>query len=354
MSVSLSRALIQLGLSVDSPHSSQRSHDVKAVLAGAAEPAWQESYETMWLHRLTPIVGYGLKKAGFTDCVPQPLLRGFLRAYEETRAENTVRLLTLDGILKKLTLTGITPTLWKGVVLADSFYPDTGMRMMGDIDFSVAPAELPAFTQVLATLGFTEKPEKATADAIYLENAIGMLCDVHHRVRLFEGKEDICIQGQLQPRHLKAPSITVLEPNAMLVHLIVHLQGHRSEIGPILLWMLDLAFVLREWGDRLECDRIQALLPDRASWVALLRTLRLLEAEWGEAIPPVLAAAAQTVQPYRLDDILRQCRLAQWGLPRPLGWLRLGASRFMTQRFKDFPQPHLADLLLWPKDLLLH
>lgn len=355
-SLALSHALIQVCLSVHATHASRDAtrtlEQVRPTLAGASAQAWGECFSTMHFHRLTPLVGSALSCLRLAELVPQPFRQWFLDAYHETVAANTVRLLTLDGILQKLSVAGITPVLWKGVVLADSFYPDLGMRMMGDIDFAIAPEELSPFTQAIASLGFVEEPEKATTDAIYLRNGMGMLCDVHHRIRLFEGKDDSAIYYQIHPRRLKAPSIKVLSPDAMMVHLVVHMLGHRPETGPILQWILDLAFVLQQWGDRLDPTHIRALLPDQASWVTLLKTLRFLEAEWGVMIPAAFTPLLSAIQPFTFGQVLRQRRLALWGLPHLRGWMKLGVAQLMGDRYRQIPPPHLRDLLLWPIDLL--
>jgi ABC-type glutathione transport system ATPase component len=71
------------------------------------------------------------------------------------------------------------PVLWKGMVLADNFYPDPGTRPMGDIDFAIAPEEMNEATEVFQSLGFDSQDQAAIfisdclstvkmADRIYL------------------------------------------------------------------------------------------------------------------------------------------------------------------------------------------
>jgi hypothetical protein len=156
------------------------------------------------------------------------------------------------------------PVLWKGMVLADNFYPDPGTRPMGDIDFAIAPEEMDEATEVFQSLGFEPQDEAETEDAIYFANKMGVICDVHHRVRLFEGKESMNLTIDIKPQRMSVPTLRILEPNAMVVHLIVHMDGHRPQTGLMLQWILDLAFVFRQWGTLLEPERLEKLIPPKS------------------------------------------------------------------------------------------
>lgn len=319
-------------------------------LGSATELEWKQSLTQLELHRLLPLVSYSLEAHGLTDTVPQPYLAKMQDAYRQTLRTNTFFLLTLNGILRAMRERDVHPVLWKGVVLADSFYPDPGTRLMGDIDFAIAPDDMDEATAVFKSLGFLPQEDKATEDAIYFANQIGVLCDVHHRVRLFEGKESMNLTVDLKPQRMRAPALKVLEPNAMVVHLIVHMDGHRGETGLMLFWILDLAFVIRKWGALLDLEQIERLMPAKEHFVSLLRTIRFLEHEFNERPPDCLADAAKNFEPFTLAEVLRERRLAQWGLPRLGGWLRLGACRLAFWPTKGRLYPHISDLLLWPAD----
>lgn len=219
---------------------------------------------------------------------------------------------------------------------------------MQDIDFAIKPDAMDSATAAFKSLGFLPQEHMETVDAIYFANQMGVLCDVHHRVRLFEGKEPM-LTVDLKPSRMSAPALRVLEPNAMVVHLVVHMEGHRVETGPMLFWILDLAFVLRKWGALLEPERLAILMPQE-HFVSLFRTIRFLENEFSEKLPECLAEAAHKVEPFTLAEVLRERRLALWGLPGTRGWLRLGACRLGLRPMKGRSYPKVSDLLLWPQD----
>ena len=343
MSITLFRTLIRTSLAIKDAESSD-------ILSSATELEWQQTFANLELHRLLPLVFYGLKTHGLSDIVPQHYLALMQRSYRQTQKINTRLLRTLERILKAMLARNLHPTLWKGIVLADSFYPDLATRSMEDIDFAIPPDELEPATDVFQALGFLLKEDDATDDAVYFEDAMGVMCDVHHRVRLFEGKESLNLTCFLPSQHMTA-ALPTLEPNAMVVLLIVHMDGHRGETGRLLSWMLDLAFVIQKWGNLLDLQRIETLLPQE-HFVSLFRTVRFLQQEFNQPIPPALAPKALGFEPFTLASVLRERRLTLWGLPRPRGWMRLGASRLGFRSKRDRPYPNLSDLLLWPADAL--
>jgi Uncharacterised nucleotidyltransferase len=249
MSIQLLQTLIRNALE---PVDSDWAGQARKQLTSASDRDWQDSLMALLLHRLMPLAFYGLQTHGLTDAVPQSFLAQLQESYRQTRTQNTVLLLTLDGILRTMAARDLHPIFWKGVVLADSFYPDLGTRIMSDIDLEIEVDRQEELGDALKTLGFQCQISSSSGDAFYYTNPLGIALDVHHRNRLFEGKESYNLTLDLQPKQMKAPTFRVLEPNAMLVHLVVHMDGHRDEMGLMLSWLLDIAFVVRKWGDKID------------------------------------------------------------------------------------------------------
>lgn len=347
MSVTLVRHLLRTAFATPN---SDGMEQTRQAIKSVPESQWQPALETLSWHRLLPLVAYSLNTHGLTNLVPPAYLAQLQYAYHQTLTQNTIFLLSLAGILRAMQERDLHPVLWKGIVLADSFYPDLGTRPMTDIDFSISASELEDATAAFESLGFLKRDHMTTEDAIYVANPMGVHCDVHHRVRLFEGKESLNLTVDVKPKQLQAPTFRILEPNAMLVHLVFHLNGHLDETGPMLSWILDIAFVLRKWGNTLDPARLEKLMPEKRLWVSLLRILRFLETEFGEALPECLAEAAQNFDPFTLEEILRQRRLTVWELPSLRGWLRLGASRLGMKLNRTYPTLQGDDLVGWVAD----
>jgi Uncharacterised nucleotidyltransferase len=343
----LLRTLLQLSLTSSNP---ALSNQLRQQLSLASEQEWQEVLTDLELHRLMPFVYYGVKVHGLMNCIPRFVFDRLLQAYFYSLRRNQIFLKTLATVLKSMNEAGVSPVLWKGIVLANQLYPDRAIRLMGDIDWAIAPHELETVSNVFSQLGFTLRDQMTTPDAVYFMGTNRVFFDVHHRVRLFEGKEHLPLTQTLTlstEEHLK---VHVLEPTAMLTHLTVHMTGHMAETGPLLFWILDFVFLLRKWGHLMDWNRLNQLMPDAESWMFLGRLLRFLEVELNEPLPPDLAKFAQTHKPLTLELITRQCRLAAWGLPRPKGWLKLMACGLGLKSPSVRKYPRASDLVLWAAD----
>lgn len=137
----------------------------------------------------------------------------------------------------------------------------------------------------------------------------------------------------------------LLEPNAMVVHLVAHMDGHRDETGPLLSWIMDLALVLRVWGSRLDPYRIHELMPPGRPRGLFARILNLLSSELGQELPDSLADLAKNAIPLPLAQILRQRRVRPWGMPGPRGWARLAARKVGFSLKHEYPKLHPGDLV---------
>ena len=105
---------------------------------------------------------------------------------------------------------------------------------MSDIDFGIPPDKTAEYTNIFIMSGFDRKMDVQGPfpDAIEFINQSKVRCDVHHRFRLFEGKEHMQLTMDLESRRMGISKYTVLEPNAMLVHLVTHMNCHQTQKAP--------------------------------------------------------------------------------------------------------------------------
>jgi len=323
----------------------------RRALKRATPLEWEKALENLKLHKVLPLIGYVVSKGSFQDAIPDQAVNTVRNAYKKTLLTNTVILTIVGQVVRALRRQNVEPTLFKGVVLADSFYPDPGTRAMVDVDVLIRPGEQEKVASALEALGFKNVHHPDPGDAVYYGNQYGVLLDVHYLFRIFENKEPKSLTVDLRPKHIDLPTLRVWEPNAMLIHLVTHLEAHRGEHGYRLSWIMDLGFLIRRWGDRLEWQKLRFLARDERSLLGVVRLLRFLDRELGVPVPATIAAYCRNVRPLSLGAVLRSVRLAPWGLPGPRGWARLIASRLGLASRRNRPYPKLSDLLLWPVDL---
>ena len=296
------------------------------------------------MHRITPLVGYKMRSLGIDREIPEPFAAAFADDYRKTFLANGLLMRTLREILGALAKAGIRPIVLKGSLLANVYYPDSGTRPLGDVDLLVRPEESPVIQQTFESMGFVMHGNTETEDAIYYRNDMGMSFDIHYRFTLFPPEIRDQILDEVTITALGERPIRCWEPNAQLVHLVVHLLGHREESGFMLGWLLDLAFVVQHEGARLCPDRIKSLMPKREQEVMLWKALGFLGAHGNLVIPESLRRSVESARPLSLQGILRDRRLAQWGLPGIRGWLRMLACRMHLKSPPSASYPSIGDL----------
>jgi hypothetical protein len=328
------------------------SSAARADVLAAGEAQLCAALDLLAPHKVAALLAHQLKVHGLLDRLPPVTRERLLAAQRETRNLSTLLFVTAASILRATQARGESPLVLKGLLFADSYYPDPSTRPMSDIDLVSPPGREAILFEVLQELGFRPSTEHAASpDGVTYMDARGLICDAHTRLRVFDAVlwEVLTLRRELT--RLRGITVLSLAPNAMLAHLAVHMHGHLREIGLVLLWLLDIAFVLRRHPEELEADQVRALCRDDAAFCLLLRTLKLLERH-GEELPTAWARCASGLLPLSLAAVLRQRRITPWGLPGPAGFLRVLAHRVALRRYERFPLPHASDLLLWPLDEL--
>ncbi len=341
----LTREILRLGVAADLMETSR----ARALFAAASSAQVDACLVHLDEHRLRGLGYVALARHGLLELLSAEQVRVLRTQYEHTRALGAMQQLTLRGVAAKFRALGIQPVACKGVVLQSAYYPDPGMRFMQDLDLWIPGDFRLACESVLVQLGFRPQPCALPEGGNY-RNQAGITVDLHWRMRLFEA-----VSGGFESLTEEASGgFRVFEPHALLTHLCVHMLGHYRDTGPMLCWLLDLGFVLRKVGGRIDAARLRALMPSAGHWLSFLRGLGFLSRELGLELPPALARAVARVEPLSLASVLRLRRLALWGLPAPWGWGRLLASLARVRDPKGLPWPSVRDLSLWPMDWAEH
>ena len=337
------RLAVQAAASTD--YESPLARSVRTRVSSASPVDIEACVVRLDEHRLLGLAHFALARHRLLELFPLPQARLLRGHYDHARAMGTMVQLTLRGVAQQFAAIGVRTVACKGVVLQSLYYPDPGMRFMKDLDLWVPPESRAACEGVLLRLGFTPAPRQLPDGGNYV-NAAGVNIDLHWRMRLFESQ-----QGGFEglTEEVQGGGFRVFEPHALLTHLNAHMLGHYPDTGPMLCWLLDLGFVLRRAGHRIDVRRLQRLMPSPIHWLSLLRSVGLLS-ELGFELPADLTRAARKVEPLRFAAALRLRRLALWGLPSAMGWGRLLAAATRVRDPGGLPWPSLTDLSLWPMD----
>lgn len=327
------------------------SADARDRLLRSPEETWQGALDALSVHKVFPLLSHRLAQHALSAELPPSPTTRVRELHEEVRTRNALLLLTLARLLRLAQQKGEELLLLKGILFADSYYPEFSTRPMSDLDLVAAPGHADELFKLLDEAGFRPSLHHTVQEhSVTFMNREGVFCDAHRSLPMFAREPWHSLTRPLELTHVRGVKARELEPNAMVAHLAAHMFGHAREMGFVLLWIVDLALVLRRFGGELTAVRLRQLLAHDGAWALLLRLCKLIESAGGE-VPPELARRARAVPPLTLSAVLRQRRLTPWGIPAPLGWARLAAHTLGLHR-SERPLPSRADLLLWPLDEL--
>ena len=161
---------------------------------------------------------------------------------------------------------GVDTLTLKGMALAQTVYPEVGLRPMADIDLLVRPADRAVAIEVLRGLGYRTPGDDADRHAASRSFAElvrhGTLIDLHwHAARYlrFEGVVQVdhdAIWRRARVLVTPAGRSLALCPENLLLHLILHLTLG-SEFARVL-WYADIDAVARSYAAELDWERLVA------------------------------------------------------------------------------------------------
>jgi hypothetical protein len=336
----------------------------REVLEAADDAAYAAALAELEPHKVFPLLDHQLAQLGLDGLVPAPSRERIAETHRRVRALNMMHVLAAAAALKAAGEVGEPLLVMKGLLFADSYYPAFSTRPMGDVDLVALPGRGDALFALLERAGFRRVEVDMPQDhaALYV-GPQGTKCDAHRGLPMFDGQDLSALTRPHELNLVRGVRVLCFEPNAMLAHLVTHCHGHQRDLGFVLLWLIDVAIVLRRHGAEIDPDRVRAILlsgEERARGAAstgaaryglFLRILGLLRGA-GEALGPALAERALSVPPLTLGEVLRQRRITPWKLPAPRGWLRLAVHVLDLRENTYRPEVEPLDLLLWPLDRL--
>lgn len=273
--------------------------------------------------RLLALLGYRLRQ-DHIEVAPE--LRAYLRAArvrEQLRSE-AVRELCKRS-LGALAAADVPAIVLRGVMAAETLYPDAALRHCHDLDLMIAPEHLAAAARALETVGYSR-----VAPRVWRHSS-GFPVSIQHtlfRVAAFhESLRDIAADTVVGT--IAGVPATLLSPAANLLHLCGHAATTGSHVTPN--WASDTWFLINRhpeipWQKLVEWSSRGALA------VPVAVTLRYLAGELNAAVPEIVLDVLE-------DTASRQPRRAAWFAAlrsvegRPLALLR--ASRGID-RYRAF------------------
>ena len=190
----------------------------------------------------------------------------FLTAWKSAVFQNGMKQLSatqeIRSVLQRATEQGLTPVLFKGLVLA-ALYPEPSMRFSGDSDIFIPADQRPAMERLLVSLGYTLIPEASKEHVpVYHINTGNRYLTIELHDCLWEDytgtQADI-----LASLNLTAPdSLVTLSPFGFpivtlghtehLIYQIFHIAKHFAFEGLRLRFLTDLTLFINAYKDSID------------------------------------------------------------------------------------------------------
>jgi len=278
---------------------------VRLWLADRAAVEWQPFCELVERSRLAPLVLYILHE----EQLPLQLREAFQVSARSNRLRSVVILSELSSLLSGLESTNLSTIVLKGGALAETVYPRSDTRPLGDIDLLVKPSDLERVHQLLVQSGFRPwAPETHAGAHEAFENEkvyrkprrVAIEVDVHwslfdspyyqNKISMdwfWETSQTMQVDGRSPMR--------VLGTEAQIIHLCGHLCLHHE--GVELFWLHDVAEVVHAHKEVINW----ATVLDRAREFELILPLRQIlnrvAADWRIDIPASVLSKLDSLEP---------------------------------------------------------
>jgi hypothetical protein len=224
--------------------------------------------------------------------IPANVRDFFRRSYEQSAMRNAVLLQELEGILATFGKAELPTIVLKGAALAQTLYPDPGLRPMGDLDLLVRAEALTRAIQLLQTRGYTD--ERVSDCTCLRGGPEGQVEVAMHGSLVPDGQgrspdlDWLWGQTLLFPTQKAGRFAQYLQPEAQFVYQCGHLMIQTERSRRRLIWFYDLYLLYRQ---HLQATDWAALFEAEATagWAVWMQSaLYELRDLFGVQLPPEL------------------------------------------------------------------
>jgi len=245
---------------------------LKAALLppGKAEPYWYEfiaAYDLQKLdhgcNQVLPMVYINLKNRLKSDLNEKTCLS----RYKYVWANNHLLMHDAKALLILLKQHNLKVCLLKGAAFIGYYYPDYGMRTMGDIDLLVSPNQISKLVNIIESNGYKISSNQEEPDthgllklfhARSFVNSRGTEFDIHQYVSKFLVSTEFSERVWQNVKAIDLYGIEhlayVLNPTYQLIHTVLH--GLQYTPVSSIRWIVDAANLLKNNCDEIDWDEM--------------------------------------------------------------------------------------------------
>ena len=246
---------------------------IKAALfpASEAQSYWNDFLDRYNIHeldhgsyQLLPMVFLNLK-----DTIEDGIERRIARnAHKLVWAKNHLLMRELKQVLQRLEDQGIDVCLLKGSAFLTHYFPDYGMRTLGDIDILARPVCLERLVSALDEMGYDigSQPIESVRflslfHGLAFRSSRDTAIDVHQFISMSLAHEGFTGQLWKRAEHVRvfegAVTAYVLSPEHQLLHTVVHGLQYAPESS--IRWIIDAACLVRGQAGRIDWEELKRI-----------------------------------------------------------------------------------------------
>jgi hypothetical protein len=315
---------------------------------------WDALVEAAEFHGLAAILFHVVAETS-PDLVPPDVVIRLRNICHDSARQNLILTSQLLTLLDAFASHGIAVVPLKGLVLAESLYPDPALRPSSDLDLLVRSRDVAGALRVLAQAGYALG---ANMQRLPLRVLLRLNCELffHH-----ERMADVDLQWETGPAHypfriepemlwrslgrtqIAGREVPCLSPEAQLLFLCVHGTKH---MWSRLQWLGDIARLVRK---PLDWDVVLQLADEAGCTRPLLLGLSLAHELLEVPVPEGILQRASVEQAVQARARQVALRLTRTPPSEPQSWELTTFNARMAVRTWDKVQ-HLAALLKAPTD----
>ena len=342
-------ALDFISLSINPNYNPERLRTLRSYIE-SKQIYWEYVAFLANINLVTPLLWVGLREKGLINKLPEDFHTYLAELHRQNGVRNAHILQQLLEIAQALNRHDIVPVALKGAAyLLTATFPDSGARIMNDLDLLVPKEYFPLSLEVLQSLGYDaeeelkEKYRNHHHYAPLLRPGEFASVDLHHTL-LYETAAKMLPTNtawkQAESLEIQGARLQVLSPTYRLLHNILHSEivdrNYQKGILP-LRELSDLAYTQYRYKQRLDWPIIETTLVQNGKQTVLCAYLHLAYRYLGMPFP-------LSIRPNLASRFHHQrCRSRiRWAWFRKLDYHFQGFSSHQICQFYGYPNTGLG------------
>ena len=274
---------------------------------------WEALLRLARYHGIAPLLRRRLQPLASAAKIPSGILQTLRNDYLAIAGRNSRLYDQLGVALQLFGHEGLPVIVLIGAHLAELVYGNIALRSMGDVDLLIRRTDLPRVEAVLLENGYRPDPHNGPAmqtehfHYVYSHAPSGLVLEMHWHILPPQDAALIDVEQlwkQATPAKIANVETLVLSPEALLLHLCLHLYHHRFDTG--LRAYCDIAEVIGRYRDVLAWQELAESLQTNMARRVVYIALRLTQSLLGTPAPDDILSALYAGDTSEWEAVLRE------------------------------------------------